>query len=263
MIDAHVRRFGHGPRAAHFIHCNLSSGRAWDPLIPFVDDAVAATAVDLLGQGRSPMPDRDLDYQMQCAQASIAVMEQAGPQDLVGHSFGATVALRVANLRPDLVRSMVLFEPIMFCLLKDVAHPQWDALIEMERPFHDAQKQGDQLRAAELFISKWGMPGSWQKMPPDMRQGLADKMWLIEIQAGAVLEDNDWRLTLNDIAQMKMPTLLMAGGDSPPTMEATARVIGDHMPNAQVDVLAGSGHMLPLTHSKDVAEAMARFWATA
>lgn len=260
MIEAHVRRFGQGSRVAHFIHCNLSSGRAWDPLIPHVQDAVTATAVDLLGQGRSPMPDMDRDYQMQCAEASIAVMEEVGPQDVVGHSFGATVALRVAELRPDLVRSMILFEPILFCILNDVNDPQWDAIIAHEMPFHEAQVAGDTMRAAEIFISTWGMPGSWQKMPPEMRQGFADKMWLIQVQAGAVMETNDWRLSLDDLAAMTMPTLIMAGGDSHAAMEATGRVIAGQMQNATVEVLPGSGHMLPLTHSAAVAPRMHAFW---
>ena len=120
-LKAHVRPYGSGPRKAHFIHCNLSTGRAWEPLAQHLDADLAISAVDMLGQGRSPMPDRSRDYQLQCAEASIAAMENSvsGPQDLVGHSFGGCIALRIVTLRPDLVRSLVLFEPVFFGFLQD------------------------------------------------------------------------------------------------------------------------------------------------
>ena len=260
MTGIHIRRGGHGDRPVQFVHCNLSTGKAWSPLWAEFETELAMTAIDMPGQGRSADPDRDRDYQWQCAEAVIAAMEPDGPQDLVGHSFGATVALRVANLRPDLVRSLILFEPIQFVWLKDTAHPEWDRVTGDESGFYEAMKQGDMLRAAELFLSRWGMPGAWDQMPTEVRKTFAERMWLIDIQQPAILQDNDWRLSLDDLAAMKMPTLVMHGQDSLPVMAAMTEVTVAAIPNAWSDSLEGAGHMLPLTHSKVVAQRMRQFW---
>jgi lipase len=42
---------------------------------------------------------------------------QGQPVDVIGHSFGGTVALRLAVERPDLVRSLVLIEPVFVAAL--------------------------------------------------------------------------------------------------------------------------------------------------
>lgn len=258
---AYLRRAGTGATHAHFVHCNLASGRAWEPLWAELAADFALSGIDLPGQGRSPDPDRSRDYQWQCAEAVIAAMEPDGPQHLVGHSFGATVALRVANLRPDLVRSLVLFEPIQFVWLKDAGHPQWERIIAEERPFYEAMRAGDNLRAAELFLSRWGLPGAWEQMPQEVRQQFAEKMWLIDIQRHAILEDNDWRMTLDDLAAMEMPALVMHGAESPPVMAAMSEVTAAHLGRARVIEVAGAGHMLPITHAAEVARHLRDFWA--
>lgn len=265
MLPCHVRRSGTGGRRAHLIHCNLASGKAWEPLTAQFLDDLSMTAVDMLGQGRSPDPARDRDYQWQCAEASIAVLEAdgAGPQDLVGHSFGATVALRVASLRPDLVRSLVLFEPIMFGFLGDVGHPAWDVIAATQDPFYTAYAENRLMDAAEDFLTNWGMPGAWAAMDEATRQGFADRMWLIAIQREAIIGDNDWRLRPAELGRMEMPALVMHGEDSPDALAALTEIISDGMPKGQGAGLAGAGHMLPLTHPQEVASHMRRFWGMA
>ena len=70
-------------------------------------------AFDLLGFGASPKPDQ-LAYTVDDhAAAVIASLRQSKiqtPVVLVGHSMGCLVAVRVARLRPDLVKHLVLFE---------------------------------------------------------------------------------------------------------------------------------------------------------
>jgi pimeloyl-ACP methyl ester carboxylesterase len=72
-----------------------------------------AVAFDLLGFGRSPKPDW-LDYGVddhaRAVIHSLQKLHAKQPMILVGHSMGCLVAVRVARLRPDLVRHLVLYE---------------------------------------------------------------------------------------------------------------------------------------------------------
>lgn len=70
-------------------------------------------AFDLLGFGGSPKPDwakYDVNDHARAVIASIKKERFGQPAVLVGHSMGCLVAVRVAKLRPDLVRHLILFE---------------------------------------------------------------------------------------------------------------------------------------------------------
>jgi pimeloyl-ACP methyl ester carboxylesterase len=74
---------------------------------------VRVVAFDLLGFGDSPKPTwikYDADDHAKAVIASIEKLKLNEPVVLVGHSMGCLVAIRVARLRPDLVRHLVIFE---------------------------------------------------------------------------------------------------------------------------------------------------------
>lgn len=70
-------------------------------------------AFDLLGFGSSPKPawaKYDVDDHARAVIASLNKMRLGQPAIIVGHSMGCLVAVRVARLRPDLAKHLVLFE---------------------------------------------------------------------------------------------------------------------------------------------------------
>ncbi|MEJ6707796.1 MAG: alpha/beta hydrolase [Amylibacter sp.] len=261
MGEIVVRRAGNGPRRAFFAHCSLSSGKSLMPLMGHFEDEMTMAAIDLPGQGKSAMPDMDRDYHAQCVAACLAEVEASGgPQDLIGHSFGATVVLALAVQRPDLVRSVVLFEPVYFGLLNDAGHNGFDASQAQERPFNDAIQRGDMLGAAADFLTRWGLPGEWDAMPDVAREVMASRMWVIPAQAPGMIDDGPMRMRLDVLTTLECPTLVMRGANSPPIMEALINVICATMPNAQGQILDGAGHMLPITHHGECAARLRVFW---
>lgn len=90
------------------------TGQTWQRVIEnLTNRPYRLVAFDLLGFGASPKPDW-IDYNIDDhARTAIASIEKLGsrtPAVLVGHSMGCLVAVRVARLRPDLVRHLVLYE---------------------------------------------------------------------------------------------------------------------------------------------------------
>jgi pimeloyl-ACP methyl ester carboxylesterase len=90
------------------------SGEVWQPLIARLhDEPFRLVAFDLLGFGDSPKPAwsvYDIDTHARAVIANIRQQRFGQPVLLVGHSLGALVALRVAYLRPELVRHVLLYE---------------------------------------------------------------------------------------------------------------------------------------------------------
>ena len=103
---------GSGPPII-LLHGIGRSGDVWRHVVSGLKEESRVVALDLLGFGASPKPDW-LDYDIDDhARAVIATLERLRlrqPAVLVGHSMGCLVAVRVARLRPDLVRHLVLYE---------------------------------------------------------------------------------------------------------------------------------------------------------
>ena len=57
-----------------------------------------------------------------------------------------------------------------------------------------------------------------------------------------------------------MPVLVMQGGATQPIMSAVTEALSARMPKAQIAVIEGAGHMVPVTHPEAVAEVIGTFW---
>jgi len=99
------------------------TGQVWERVVEGLKRLdVRIVAFDLLGFGASPKPDWPLYNVDDHARAVITALERLGspePAVLVGHSMGCLVAVRVAALRPDLVRHLVLYEMPLYEGLPD------------------------------------------------------------------------------------------------------------------------------------------------
>ena len=96
-----------------FLHGWIGSWRIWWPTMKAMADSGRLFAIDFWGYGASSrLPDGYLfgAYVDQLGHF-IEHLGIAGPVTLVGHSLGAAVALRFANLKPEHVRRLVLVSP--------------------------------------------------------------------------------------------------------------------------------------------------------
>jgi cis-3-alkyl-4-acyloxetan-2-one decarboxylase len=97
-----------------FLHGIGKTSRVWQNVLPLLSAyKLRLLALDLLGFGASPKPNwaaYDTNDHAQAVIASIEKYKLSTPVIIVGHSMGCLVAVRVAYLRPDLVKHLVLYE---------------------------------------------------------------------------------------------------------------------------------------------------------
>jgi pimeloyl-ACP methyl ester carboxylesterase len=106
--------WGIGEPETVLLHGGFESARSWDLLALTLERP--ALALDLPGCGRSDWI-QDGNY-WSAAPADVAEgLERfvRAPTTLVGLSFGGIVAIRVAALRPDLIRRLVLIDVLPGC----------------------------------------------------------------------------------------------------------------------------------------------------
>ena len=168
------------------LHCTLAHGGAWKRVARHLSDRFRLIAPDMVAHGQGPPGDRTRDFHDQTTEHAAGFLPEA-PTHLVGHSFGATVALRMAIEAPDRVASLTLFEPVLFAAAPDGSEKRANAetLARME-PMIAA---GDERDAARLFLSLWGSGEDFDALPKGEAARMAAQMWMIPAQRAALHDD--------------------------------------------------------------------------
>ncbi len=209
------------------------------------------------GHGRSAPWDGHGEIQE--ATARIAADLCDGPTDLIGHSFGATVALRLAVMRPDLVRSLVLIEPVFFAAgfaADPGARAAFDAAMGS---FATAMAAGDKLAAARAFTGVWGAGANWADLSEAQRRAMAAQMPLIEAAHPVLYDDAAGLLAGGVLQAVTVPVLLVEGSLSPAIIAAINAGLAARLPQADRAVIIGAGHMAPITHPAQVSTEILQF----
>ena len=103
------------------LHSSGASGRQWLPLAAALADTHRVITPDLHGHGDGPpMPGAGVSI-VAADSEHIAHLVLASPPGvhLVGHSYGAAIAMRVARRCGTHLGSLALVEPVAFRLLFD------------------------------------------------------------------------------------------------------------------------------------------------
>lgn len=234
------------------LHCSLAHGGAFNALSQNLPE-FALDAPDLIGHGKAPDWDKISDYHAAVTAQALAVIGDE-PTHLIGHSFGGTVALRLAIEYPHLVRSLTLIEPVFFAAAKAAHDPAWDGFITDHRDF-GALVAGDKtVEAARQFHAIWGGDAGFDSLPARMQTYMADRIHLITAPWNVLLDDAPGLLTQGRLEALSVPVLLMQGDQSPPIINAITLALAARIPQAKSVTVYGAGHMLPITHAGEVAD---------
>ncbi|MGK7752411.1 alpha/beta fold hydrolase [Roseovarius sp. C03] len=249
--------FGQGPEAALAIHCSLAHSGSWSGLARHLSGALTLTAFDMPGHGRSGAWDGRGEIQKVTAEIAADLLDD--PAHFVGHSFGATVALRLAVMRPELVRSLVLIEPVFFAVALD-DHPEMrEGFAAQMSGFAEGMATGDRHAAARAFLSVWGNGAEWQSLGAEERDRLAAQMPLVEAGHAALYDDVGGLLAPGVLQGVTQSALLIEGSESPDIIGAINEGLAARLPNAERAVMAGAGHMVPISHPRQVSAEILRF----
>lgn len=251
-----VSRIGKG-QPMLILHPALAHRGAMQGLMAGLD-GFNFTTFDLPGHGESEFDER-LDIQLQACENAIALLAQADqPSDIFGHSFGATVALKVALMRPDLVRSLSLYEPVYFSLLAKANPDAYATEMEASTAFRFAAKAQDWPNASRAFLSRWSI-GSFDNLPAAQQKYIMQTIPLIVASTASIVDPVNGALILAQLPQLAQPVLLMEGEHSPAATSHICAVISEYCQTARTVKIDGVSHMGPITHSAKIANIVKQF----
>lgn len=174
------------------------------------------------------------------------------------------MALRLAVELPQLVRSLTLVEPVFFRVAKDIAPDLIQKNVEINRPVTEALEAGDHENAARLFNRSWGDGRTrWADMPETSRAAMTRGIHILPASDTAVWKDSAGLLNPGVLEGLKMPVLLLRGGQSDEIIRVVNDGLAARIRDAENRVVDGAGHMVPITHPKETADHLRKLFARA
>jgi len=253
------REAGSGPGVV-CLHSNASNSGQWRALMDRLAPEFHVVAPDLYDSGRSPAwrSDRVMRLQDEVDLIESALAHAGAPIALVGHSYGAAVALMAALANPGRVRSIAPYEPTLFSLLdaESPAPNEADGIRDAVADAGAALDRGDADAAAERFIDYWSGAGTWKSLPEQRRAPIAASVTSVRRWGRALLEEPT---PLSAFRALNVPVLYMTGRRSQASALGVARLLSGTLPIVERVDFGEMGHMGPVTHADAVNEAIRRF----
>lgn len=247
-----------------FIHGSFDDHNSWDKVADILsrthrvityDRRGHSASTDQQGQGSINQDAGDVIGLMNVLQLESA--------HIVGHSYGANVAISLCELAPSKIKSLFIHEPPIFSLVS--GNPELDRLrlsyMGTMSVVADMIEDGRVEEAAELFVNKVAFgEGFWENMFDECarRSILANvDTWLDQFY------DPD-RLSI-DVTALKSidsrVTISLGTASLPPYEVIAKRIIG-MIPNIKLARIVGAGHGAHISHPRQVANELKKHLKT-
>lgn len=242
---------GSGPPLV-LVHGAFSDHRTnWEFVLPFFTRQFTTFAIARRGRGETDATEgHRLEDEILDATALIRAIGE--PVFLLGHSYGAHVALGAASVVPSRVRKLVLYEP------------PWPGILggDVPEPLTTHAKAGDWDSFSFWFFH------SVLAVPVEELKALrATELWApILADAKASLGDiralSRYDFQCDRFAELRMPILLQIGTESPRDLYITDR-LSEVLADVRINSLEGQAHEGMTTAPDQYAEAVISFLADA
>jgi pimeloyl-ACP methyl ester carboxylesterase len=249
-LEIVYRRVGEGPPLL-FVHGAAGDSRMWQPQLAALSDEFTVVAWDEPGAGRSsdvPAGFGLAEY-ASCLAAVVESLE-LGPAHIAGISWGGTVALELYSHHPGLVATLIMVD----------TYAGWKGSLPADELAARVAGAQEMLAApAEEFDPT--LPGLFAGDPPAefislLEEVAADVRPASMRVALAVMAEADVRDLLPHIA---VPTLLVWGELDVRSPLRVARQFEQAIPDAELVVIPGAGHVSNLERPDQFNDAVREF----
>jgi len=219
------------------LHSALADSRLWHRQVEALAPRFDVVAPDLPGWGTSPLPTEPFSF--------VDAVVPHLPAALVGNSFGGMIALRTALTHQQQVSKLVLV---------GAGLGDWDFTEEMRSYWaaeEAAVEAGDLDAATQINLDFWVAPEHHDEVRPQQRRAL-------ELQSAHEEPEVRWP-EQRPLSSLQVPTLVVIGERDKADFRAIAEHLAEEIPDADLAVVAGAGHLVGLDRPEELNALLLEF----
>jgi pimeloyl-ACP methyl ester carboxylesterase len=208
-------------------------------------------AVDRRGRGGSGDSD-DYAIEREFEDAAALVDSLGEPAFLLGHSYGALCALEAALLAKN-VRKLVLYDPGIEVAGEEI-YPH-EVIERLEALLGVGDRDGV---VATTMREVAGLP------PETVEYMRSQPAWQARVAAAHTIPRElsavkAYGLDSERFGDLRVPTLVMSGGDSPAALRKAGEAVDGTLPDSRIVVMPGQGHAAMDTETDPFTTEVIRF----
>lgn len=259
-----------------FVHGGVSDLRTWSNQVDVYSDRFQVIAYSRrYSRPNSPIPDGSDDPIEVHVNDLLALMAKLAhrPAHVVGHSWGALVALLAAKSAPEKFSSMTLIEPPVVSLFVSIPPKplqMLNLLLKTPRlaiaiaklgggalgPAERAFRRGEDKKAIELFGNGVLGPRYFEALSEERYRQVWENRGPDRAQA---LHHSFPNLIGEPFSDVRMPVLLVSGADSPAVFGLLNEALNQRLADTRICTIENASHMVHEDAPEAFNAALARF----
>ena len=256
-----------------FVHANGFNAMTYRSILAPLGERLHVVVIDQQGHGRSPqrVPSASRDSWLLFRDDLVAVIDQLGDHALLlsGHSMGGTASVLASAVRPERVKGLALFDPVIMAedLGRRIASGEAPSFSESPLAVGAAKRRSVFASRDEAF-SRYRGRGAFTTWPDEalvdyLTDGLRDRTdGEVELSCAPDWEAANFSSHAHDVwtplHAVRAPTTILRAEQGSTCSAASAEPFVSENPDFTVETIPGTTHFLPIERPDLVRETILR-----
>jgi pimeloyl-ACP methyl ester carboxylesterase len=243
------------------VHGSISDYREWSNQMEPLARHYRVIAYSRRFHWPNAPPGKDANATLERQADDLAAIIDAlgiGPAHVVGHSYGGATALFLARRHPEMVRTLVLAEPAVGGVLREM--PRDDPILKEGQAVRAEMKEAFASGNAERIVSTYAArvaPGEFEKARGETREMLLANIAAFELDFGSSRPS----FACDDARRIVAPSLVVTGTRSAMGLQRIAETLAQCLQSGNLVKIPGATHWMESDHAAEFNDAVLSFLA--